>query len=106
MPSLAEFQASLGLPDDDASSVRCYLAAEAWARKCLGRAAGASLADLTGDNAAALYAYAADLLKLPKASFGMFGPDDLEGLQVVAGDIGRRWSGQLTFGVRTGVSFA
>jgi hypothetical protein len=106
MPSHSEFAGTLGLSPADVQGLRCYSAAEAWARKELGRAAGSALTDLEGDNAAALYAYAADLLKLPKAAFGMFGPDDLEGMQAVAGDIGRRWAGQLKFGHRTGVSFA
>lgn len=77
----------------------------AWARKALGREADDDLADLDGDNARAVYGYASDLAKLPRTQFGYFATGDDE-LATMVGDIGRRWSGMLGFGHRTGVSFA
>lgn len=105
-PAIIEYAALMRRAHTEPEIVRTFDAAIGWARRTLGRAADDDLSDLEGDHAAALYGYASDLLKLPKATFGMFGPEDIDGLQVVAGDIGRRWSGQLTFGLRTKQTFA
>jgi hypothetical protein len=105
-PTIDELAVQLKRDANDPELVRVFGAAEAWARKTLGLAPAGSLAILDADNAAAILGYAGDLLKLPRASFGMFAPDDVEGLQVVAGDIGKRWAGQLVYGHRTAVSFA
>jgi hypothetical protein len=106
-PTIDDLAAQLkGKDANDPELVRCHAAAMAWARKTIGVAANDTLAFLDDDNAAAILGYAGDCLKLPRATFGMFAPDDIEGLQVVAGDIGKRWSGQLLFGHRTRSSFA
>lgn len=106
-PTIAALSTTLGgRSTSDAELVRAFSAAMAWARKTLGRAADDALTDLTEDNNAAVYGYASDILKLPKAQFGMFPADDLSGIQVAAGDIGRRWAGTLTFGHHAGSSFA
>ena len=65
---------------------------------------GMHVADLDGDNVRAVYGYATDLAKLPRTQFGYFADGDE--LATAVGDIGRRWSGMLGFGHRTGVSFA
>jgi hypothetical protein len=105
-PFSDELAAQLSKAGNDPEMLRCFAAAMAWARKTLGLPADDTLAALDADNVAAVYGYAGDCLKLPRSTFGMFAPGDIEGLQVVAGDIGKRWAGQLLFGHRTTSSFA
>lgn len=105
-PAIAQLAAQLKREENDPELVRAFDGAMAWARKTLGLGAADTLAVLDADNHAAVYGYAGDLLKLPRAVFGMFAPDDIEGLQVIAGDIGKRWAGPLLFGHRTVSPFA
>jgi hypothetical protein len=105
-PTVADLATHLRRVENDPELVRVWSATVAWARKELARLDTDDLDDLEDDNRAALLGYAGDLLKLPKATFGMFAPDDIEGLNVVAGDIGARWRPMLMFGHRTRSSFA
>lgn len=105
-PTIDELARQLKRDANDVELVRCYTAATTWAYKTLGLADVGALSILDADNLAAIYGYAGDCLKLPRSTFGMFAPDDIEGLQVVAGDIGKRWAGQLLFGHRTVSPFA
>ena len=97
----------LGLPSLTAGQTEAFGAAMSWARKTLGRAPTDDLDDLELDNVRAVYGYASDLVKLPRTQFGYFAAEDATGeLAAAVGDVGRRWAGMLTFGHRTGVSFA
>lgn len=104
-PDVTGYVAAYGGAVNDAKVIAAVGAATAWARATLGLAADADL-DLRADQLQAVYGYAGDVLKLPRAAFGYYGPDDQEGVQVAAGDIGRRWSGMLLYGARTAVPFA
>jgi len=105
-PTVADYVAAHGGADDDTKVIAAFAAGMAWARKTLGAATDATLEDLPADNRQALFGYISDVLKLPRAAFGYYGPADIEGLQIVAGDIGRRWQGQLQYGVRAAFGFA
>lgn len=105
-PTVSTYTAAHGGSASDTKVIAAFAAGMSWARKALGRAADDDLDDLGDDNQQALYGYVSDVLKLPRAAFGYYGPEDIEGLQVVAGDIGRRWSGQLQYGNRTRFGFA
>lgn len=105
-PTVSDYVAAHGGSASDAKVIAAFAAGMAWARKTLGAAADATLTDLPDDNRQALFGFVSDVLKLPRAAFGYYGPADLEGLQIVAGDIGRRWQGQLQYGVRSAFGFA
>lgn len=105
-PSIDDLAAHLKRGSNEPELVRVWSSTMAWARKELGRAADDDLDDLEDDNRSALLGYAGDLLKLPKATFGMFAADDASGAQIIAGDLGTRWRGMLLFGHRSRSSFA
>jgi hypothetical protein len=86
----------LGRQANDPEVIRCFTAAEMWARSTLGLAA-ATVLELRADQEAAILGYAGDLLKLPKSTFGYFDADG-DGLPAQVGQIGRRWAPQLLYG--------
>jgi hypothetical protein len=88
----------LGRQANDPDTVRCFAAAVSWACTTLGREADDTLEDLTGDRVAAVLGYAADLIKLPKATFGYFDQGALDGMPAQVGQLGRRWAPQLLYG--------
>lgn len=106
-PTAAGLVTYLGLTGSPtAGQTEAFASAMDWARKSLGLADDNTLAHLQGDNRAAVYGYASDLIKLPRTQFGYFAAGDGDDLAAMVGDIGRRWIGQLQYGRRIGVSFA